>query len=75
MMSSGWIIVPVLLPSLTAPFLVLALRHDLGRQRRVSLAAAWLLLIAAAGLYALASDGVTRPYLLGDWPAPFGIAL
>jgi multicomponent K+:H+ antiporter subunit D len=74
-MSSAWIIAPVLLPALAAPFLVLALRHDLGRQRRVSLASTWLLLLAAAGLYALASDGITRPYLLGDWPAPFGIVL
>jgi multicomponent K+:H+ antiporter subunit D len=74
-MSSGWIIAPVLLPALAAPFLVLALRHDLGRQRWVSLGATWALLFAAIGLYVLASDGVTRPYLLGDWPAPFGIVL
>ncbi len=74
-MSGGWIIAPVLLPALAAPFLVLALRHDLGRQRRVSLAATWLLLLVAIGLYVLASDGVTRPYLLGDWPGPFGIVL
>ena len=74
-MSSAWIIAPVLLPALAAPFLVLALRHDLGRQRRVSLAATWALLLAAVWLYVLASDGVTRPYFLGDWPAPFGIVL
>lgn len=72
---SGWIIAPVLLPALAAPFLILALRHDLRRQRWVSLAATGLLLLVAAGLYALAADGVTRPYLLGAWPAPFGIVL
>ena len=72
---NGWIIAPVLLPALTAPFLILALRHDLRRQRWVSLAATALLLLVSAGLYALAADGVTRPYFLGAWPAPFGIVL
>ena len=31
--------------------------------------------MVAVGLYWLASDGITRPYELGDWPAPFGIVL
>ena len=41
------IILPVLLPALTAAFLVLALRHHLRRERIVSLAATGLLLALA----------------------------
>ncbi|NMN58939.1 multicomponent K+:H+ antiporter subunit D [Xanthobacter sp. SG618] len=69
------IILPVLLPALTAAFLVLALRHHLRRQRIVSLAATGLLLALAIVLFALASDGTVRAYRLGDWPAPYGITL
>lgn len=72
---SNWIIVPVVLPALTACFLVAVLRHHLGRQRIVSIAATAALFATAIGLYAMASDGEPRPYLLGDWPAPFGIIL
>lgn len=69
------IILPVLLPALTAAFLVLALRHHLGRQRIVSFVATGLLLAIAGALFALASDGTVRAYRLGDWPAPYGITL
>ena len=72
---SAWIIAPILLPAFIAPFLVLALRHDLRRQRWVSLTATGLLLAVSIGLYALAADGVVRPYFVGAWPAPFGIVL
>jgi multicomponent K+:H+ antiporter subunit D len=54
---------------------VLALRHRLQQQRIVSAAAAAALLVIAIGLYALAGDGLVRPYLVGNWPAPFGIVL
>ncbi len=70
-----WIIVPIVLPALTAAFLVLALRHDLLRQRLVSIASTVALLAVAIGLVVLADDGTTRPYAVGDWPAPFGIIL
>jgi multicomponent K+:H+ antiporter subunit D len=72
---SHWILVPVILPALTACFLVAVLRHHLGGQRIVSIGATFALLAVAIGLYSMASDGETRPYLLGDWPAPFGIIL
>jgi multicomponent K+:H+ antiporter subunit D len=72
---SGWIIAPILLPAVTAPFLVLALRQSPKLQRAVSLAATALLLAIAIGLFVAAADGVVRPYLLGAWPAPFGIVL
>ncbi|EJW11801.1 Na(+) H(+) antiporter subunit D [Rhodovulum sp. PH10] len=66
---------PIVLPALTAAFLVLVLRHRLGAQRIVSVGATVLLLIVAIVLYGVAADGAPRPYLLGDWPAPFGIVL
>jgi multicomponent K+:H+ antiporter subunit D len=72
---SHWIVLPVVLPAIVAPFLVLALRHHLGRQRVASVAATGLLLALAIWLYVLAEDGATQPYLLGNWPAPFGIVL
>lgn len=72
---SNWIIVPVVLPALTACFLVAVLPYHLGRQRMVSVGSTIALLAVAIGLYAVAADGVPRAYLLGDWPAPFGIVL
>ena len=74
-MMNQWIILPIVLPAIVAPFLVLALRYHLRRQRVVSVGATGLLLALAIGLYGLATDGVPRPYLLGNWPAPFGIVL
>jgi multicomponent K+:H+ antiporter subunit D len=70
-----WIIAPVALPALVAPFILMAARFDLPLQRTLSIASTAILAAIAAGLYALASDGQVRPYLLGDWPAPFGIVL
>ena len=72
---SHWIVLPVVLPAIIAPFLVLVLRYHLGRQRVVSIGGTGLLLALATWLYSLAGDGNPRPYLLGDWPAPFGIVL
>ncbi|MFS8035991.1 monovalent cation/H+ antiporter subunit D [Xanthobacter sp. AM11] len=69
------IILPVLLPAMTAAFLVLALRHHLRRQRGVSIAVTVLLVGVAAVLFAQAGDGTVRAYRLGDWPAPYGITL
>ncbi|WP_137042501.1 monovalent cation/H+ antiporter subunit D [Pseudolabrys sp. FHR47] len=74
-MTSSWIIAPVAIPAMTAAFLVLALRHSLAAQRVVSVAATVLQLAVAIGLYVIASDGELRTYLLGNWPAPFGIVL
>jgi len=72
---TDWIIVPTVLPAMTAALLVLAMRNSLAAQRAISIAATVALLGVAVGLYALASDGAPRPYLVGDWPAPFGIVL
>ena len=70
-----WLIAPVILPALMAPFIVTAARHDIVLQRVFSITSAVALLAIAIGLYGLAADGVPRPYALGNWPAPFGIIL
>ena len=72
---NNWIIAPVILPALVAPFIVLLMRHDLFLQRIFSTATtAALVLISGALLYA-ASNNPPEVYLLGNWPAPFGIVL
>lgn len=70
-----WIVAPVVLPALVAAFIVLTARFDLLLQRTFSIAATVALLAIAAGLFVLAADGTPRAYLLGNWPAPFGIVL
>src|SRR5690606_13240184 len=74
-MNAAWIIAPVAVPSMTAALMVLALRGNLAGQRIVGIAAVLVQLCLATGLYMLASDGEVRTYLLGNWPAPFGIVL
>lgn len=72
---SHWIILPVLLPALVAPFIVLAARYHIGIQRVFSVAGVLGLIAIAAGLAWQASDGTITLYQLGDWAAPFGIVL
>ena len=68
-----WIIAPVVLPAMVAPLIVLAMRHDLHLQRVFGLATT-LALAVLAGVMLVAVDG-PQAYFVGDWPAPFGIAL
>ncbi len=70
-----WIILPVILPALVAPFIVLAARYHVGIQRVFSVAGVLALIAIAAGLAWQASDGTITLYQLGDWAAPFGIVL
>ncbi|PZO04565.1 MAG: monovalent cation/H+ antiporter subunit D [Hyphomicrobiales bacterium] len=71
-----WIVVPTVLPAMTAALLlILALPHHLKHQRVVSIGATVLMLALAIGLLMLAGDGAPRAYFLGNWPAPFGIVL
>ncbi len=70
-----WIIAPVVLPSLVAALMVIALRGDILLQRVASVAGIVALNgIAAALLWAATTHG-PEAYFLGDWPAPFGIVL
>ena len=70
-----WIIAPVILPAILAPFIVLAARYHIGIQRVISLAGVAALIAITAGLALQASDGTITLYQLGDWAAPFGIVL
>ncbi len=70
-----WLIVPVAIPAMIAAVLVLAMRTSMTTQRAISVAATAAQLAAAIGLFVLASDGESRAYFLGHWPAPFGIVL
>jgi multicomponent K+:H+ antiporter subunit D len=70
-----WIIAPVILPAMLAPFIVLAARYHIGIQRALSVAGVIALIGVALGLALQVSDGSIVLYQLGDWAAPFGIVL
>jgi multicomponent K+:H+ antiporter subunit D len=70
-----WIIAPVILPAILAPFIILAARYHLGIQRVFSIAGVIGLIAVATGLAWQASDGSVMLYQLGGWAAPFGIVI
>jgi len=70
-----WIILPVMLPAMVAPFIILAARYHMSIQRVATVASMIALIALAAGLVWQASDGTVTIYRLGDWAAPFGIVL
>ncbi|WP_137703327.1 monovalent cation/H+ antiporter subunit D [Marimonas lutisalis] len=70
-----WIIAPVVLPALLAPFIVLAARYHIGIQRAFSVAGVLALIAIAASLSWQVSDGSVLLYQLSDWAAPFGIVI
>jgi len=74
-MMSHWIIAPVVLPALLAPLIIMAMRNDLTLQRVFGLATTLALAGIAAALLISASNNPPQIYLLGNWPAPFGIVL
>ena len=70
-----WLVAPVILPAILAPFIVLAARYHIGIQRVFSLVGVLALVGIAAGLVWTTADGTILLYQLGDWAAPFGIVL
>ena len=70
-----WIIAPIILPAFVAPLLVLAMRRDIKLQRVFSFASTFALFAIALTLLHQAASGAPQLYLLGNWPAPFGIVL
>lgn len=80
---SGWtshlIIVPILLPLLAGAAMLLFNESSRNLKAAINLAATLALAATAAGLlYSVGTAGVDGPlnvYLLGNWPAPFGIVL
>ena len=67
---SHWIIAPVVLPAMVAPFIVLAARYHIGIQRAFSVAGVLALIAVALGLALQVADGSVVLYQLGDWAAP-----
>jgi multicomponent K+:H+ antiporter subunit D len=70
-----WIIVPVVLPLLAAALLLLLERSRPQLLWPVSILSTLLLLAVSAYLLSVAAGGSIQGYLLGNWRAPFGIAL
>ncbi|EEE36505.1 pH adaption potassium efflux system protein PhaD [Rhodobacteraceae bacterium KLH11] len=70
-----WIIAPIVLPAILAPFIIMVLRYHLDLQRIFSVAGVVGLLGIALTITAQASGGDIQVYELGNWPAPFGIVL
>ena len=70
-----WLIAPIVLPAMLAPFIVLAARYHIGIQRVFSIAGVVILVAISGGLAGATSDGTVMLYQLGDWSAPFGIVL
>ncbi len=69
------IIAPIVLPALTAAFLILALRGHVRSQRSVSIVATVLLLAVDIGLLVMTATQGPQIYQLGDWAMPYGIVL
>ena len=72
---SHWIILPIVIPALLAPFIVLAARYHIGIQRVFSVVGVLVLIGLSAMLAWQVSDGTVLLYQLGDWAAPFGIVV
>ncbi|MEM5470086.1 monovalent cation/H+ antiporter subunit D [Celeribacter marinus] len=70
-----WVVAPVILPALVAPFIVLAARYHIGIQRVLSLSGIAALVLVSIALALQASDGTITLYQMSDWAAPFGIVL
>ncbi|WP_281971810.1 monovalent cation/H+ antiporter subunit D [Ruegeria faecimaris] len=70
-----WIVAPVVLPAILAPFIIMVLRYHLDLQRIFSVAGVVALLGIALTITAQAAGGDILVYELGNWPAPFGIVL
>lgn len=69
------VILPVLVPAVTAVVLLIAARMPVATQRAVSILSVLALVGIAATLLVEASSGVVTPYRLGNWAPPYGIVL
>ncbi|MCR9219852.1 MAG: monovalent cation/H+ antiporter subunit D [Alphaproteobacteria bacterium] len=70
-----WIVAPIVLPSLLAPIIIIAMRHDMLLSRVFSVAGVAALLAIAIALVVQAADGPVQHYELGNWDGPFGIVM
>ncbi|MEO5615837.1 MAG: monovalent cation/H+ antiporter subunit D [Cypionkella sp.] len=65
------LILPIILPAILAGAIILFARNTLNLQRAISVLGTIALLALAITL----TQAPTQAYFLGNWPAPFGIAL
>ena len=72
---SPLVVAPIVLPLVAGAALLLLERHRPGWVPVLSLAAVLALLAIDLRLLAIAATGEVQAYLLGNWRAPFGIAL
>jgi multicomponent K+:H+ antiporter subunit D len=70
-----WIIAPIVLPLLAGALALLAEKRSPRMAAAVSVGATLLLAVIALRLLVLAAGGEVTVYLVGNWRAPFGIAL
>lgn len=70
-----WIVAPIVIPALIAPLIVIVMRYSLSLQRVFSISSAVTTLAISVALLIHASGNEPEVYLLGNWPAPFGIVL
>jgi multicomponent Na+:H+ antiporter subunit D len=73
MNAASWVVVPVILPMLTAISLLVVNRRRW--QRGISVASLLALVGVEVFLAVVVSDGTVLVHRVGDWPAPFGIVL
>jgi multicomponent K+:H+ antiporter subunit D len=70
-----WIAAPLLLPPLVGAVMIISMRHHIELARVFSIASIVALLGVCVGLLVESGTGAIQVYLLGNWPAPFGIVL
>ena len=74
-MTTHWIVAPILVPAAAAALMLLAGDRRLRAQRFIAFASCIALVVVAADLLVRSLSGIVLPYFVGDWQAPFGIAL
>ena len=75
MSGSHWIVAPIVLPLMAGAAALLLERRSPRAAAAVSVVTTLCLLGIAIRLVTVAADGAVSAYLLGNWRAPFGIAL
>ncbi len=75
MSGSYWIIAPIVLPLLAGALVLIVERRSPRAAAAISLCATLALLAIAMRLLGIAAHGSVSAYLVGNWRAPFGIAL
>ncbi|SCZ56219.1 monovalent cation/H+ antiporter subunit D [Thiohalomonas denitrificans] len=72
---SEMLILPIVVPLLAGALLLVGASRKLHWHRAISTGATMLMLIVAVRLLLHSGDGSVEAYLVGNWPAPFGIVL